>query len=143
VSALLTRVKTGIAGLDRILDGGLVDGASYIIQGQPGAGKTVLANQIAFSGMEAGRKVLYITLLAETHDRLFSSLGTFDFFDRSRLGRDITYLSVFQTLRDEGLSAVVKLIREETRRNQSTLLVFDGLLSARDRVHWISTSRHS
>jgi circadian clock protein KaiC len=135
VSANLTRVKTGVAGLDRILDGGLVDGASYIIQGQPGAGKTVLANQVAVCGMEAGRKVLYITLLAETHDRLFSSLGTFDFFDRSRLGRDITYLSVFQTLRDEGLSAVVKLIRDETRRNKSTLLVFDGLLSARDRVH--------
>jgi circadian clock protein KaiC len=134
VSTLLPRLRSGIAGLDEILGGGFVEGASYIIQGQPGAGKTIFANQIAFSNIVEGRKVLYVTLLAETHDRLFQSLSTFEFFDRSRLGRDISYMSVFQTLRDEGLSALVQLLRKETQRHKATLLVFDGLLNARDRV---------
>ena len=134
MNTLLPRLRSGIAGLDKILGGGFVEGASYIIQGQPGAGKTIFANQIAFSNIVEGRKVLYITLLAETHDRLFQSLSSFDFFDRSRLGRDISYMSVFQTLRDEGLSAVVQLLRKETQRHKATLLVFDGLLNARDRV---------
>jgi circadian clock protein KaiC len=58
-----------------------------------------------------------------------------DFFDRSQLGVAISYLSVFQTLRDEGLPAVVQLLRKEIARQGATLLVFDGLLSARDRAN--------
>lgn len=132
MTTYLPRLKTGIAGLDEILGGGFIEGASYIIQGQPGAGKTILANQVAFANIAEGRRVLYVTLLAETHDRLFQSLGTVDFFERQRLGVEITYLSVFQTLRDQGLSAVVKLLRKEIQRQKATLLVFDGLLNARD-----------
>jgi circadian clock protein KaiC len=119
--------------MDSVLGGGLVEGASYIVQGHPGAGKTIFSNQVAFANLARGGRVLYVTLLAETHDRLFQSLGTLDFFDRAQLGTNISYVSVFQTLRDEGLSAVVRLIREETARRGATLLVFDGLLNASDR----------
>jgi circadian clock protein KaiC len=130
----LTRVSTGVDGFDTILGGGLVEGASYIVQGQPGAGKTILSNQIAFAHAASGGRVLYITLLAETHDRLFQSLGTLDYFDKERLGNGISYVSVFQTLRSDGLAAVVDLLRKETKRQNATLLVFDGLLNARDRA---------
>ena len=134
MTTTLPRIDAGIPGINDILGGGFVEGASYIIQGQPGAGKTILANQMAFGAVASGRKVLYVTLLAETHDRLFQSLGTLDFFDRSRLGNGIAYVSVFQTLRDEGLSAVVSLLRQETKRQGASLLIFDGLLNARDRA---------
>jgi circadian clock protein KaiC len=120
--------------MDAVLGGGLVEGASYIVQGQPGAGKTIFSNQVAFANLLRGGKVLYVTLLAETHDRLFQALGTLDFFDRAQLGRNISYVSVFQTLREEGLSAVVSLIRQEIARRGASLLVFDGLLNARDRA---------
>lgn len=111
-----------------------MEGTSYIVQGHPGAGKTIFANQMAFASVRNGRKVLYVTLLAETHDRLFQSLGTLDFFEPAFLGTSISYVSVFQTLRADGLSAVVSLIRQEISRQGATLLVFDGLLNARDRA---------
>ncbi|MBW9091971.1 AAA family ATPase [Rhizobium wenxiniae] len=130
----LPRLLTGVPGLDQVLGGGLIEGASYIVQGSPGAGKTILSNQIAFASAARGRKVLYVTLLAETHDRLFQSLGTLNFFDQHQLGVTISYVSVFQTLRDKGLSAVVDLLRKEIRRQGASLLVFDGLLNARDRA---------
>lgn len=125
---------SGIEGLDRVLNGGFIDGASYIIQGRPGAGKTILSNQIAFARAAAGCNVLYVTLLSESHERLFQALSLLDFFDADKLGQEIIYISVFQTLRDEGLGAVVKLLRSETKRHNATLLVFDGLLNARDRA---------
>jgi circadian clock protein KaiC len=128
------RLKTGVPGFDEVLEGGFVEGAAYIIQGEPGAGKTILANQIAFSALGEGRRVLYVTLLAESHERLFQALGTLEFFDKSKLGSEIIYISVFQTLRDEGLSAVASLLRRETARHKATLLIFDGLLNARDRA---------
>ncbi|WP_094843256.1 ATPase domain-containing protein [Bordetella genomosp. 11] len=130
----LARTASGIDGLDRILHGGFVEGASYIIQGRPGAGKTILCNQIAFSHAANGGKVLYVTLLAETHERLFQAMSTLDFFNAEYLGQKVTYVSVFQSLREEGLGAVVQLLRQETRRHQATLLIFDGLLNARDRA---------
>lgn len=129
-----SRVASGISGLDQILEGGLIKGASYIVQGRPGAGKTILSNQVAFHHVANGGRVLFVTLLSESHDRLFQALGTFDFFDAQKLGEDISYVSVFQTMRQEGLDAVVKLLRHETKRRQATLLVFDGLLNARDRA---------
>src|SRR3546814_7638357 len=65
-------------------------------QGRPGAGKTILSNQIAFSRAAEGARVLYVTLLSESHERLFQALATLDFFDRSKLGDEIVYIRVFQ-----------------------------------------------
>jgi circadian clock protein KaiC len=50
------------------------------------------------------------------------------------LGQEIIYVSVFNALREEGLDAVVKLLRLETKRHDATLLIFDGLLNARERA---------
>ncbi len=130
----LKRVPSGIEGLDRVLKGGFIEGAAYIIQGLPGAGKTILSNQIAFSHTANGGKVLYVTLLAETHERLFQALATLSFYDAEKVGQDIVYISVFKALRDDGLDAIVQLLRSETKRHGATLLVFDGLLNARHRA---------
>lgn len=130
----LVRVPSEIPGLDTVLCGGLVRGASYIVQGSPGAGKTILANQLAFAHARRGQKVLYVTLLAESHDWLFESLGTLDFYDASKVGADLFYISLFQTLRDEGLPALVATLRRELLRHQCSMLVLDGLLIAKDRA---------
>ncbi|CAG9177309.1 ATPase domain-containing protein [Cupriavidus pampae] len=130
----LVRVQSGVSGLDTILCGGLVQGASYIVQGSPGAGKTILANQFAFRQVQEGGRVLYATLLAESHDRLFQALATFDFYDSAVVGRDIFYISLFTVLRDEGLPALVKALRAELARQRCTTLILDGLLIAKDRA---------
>ncbi len=45
------RVKTGIAGLDIVLDGGFLRGATVLVQGLPGAGKTTLGLQFVYYGV--------------------------------------------------------------------------------------------
>ena len=129
----LERVASDVPGLDQVLCGGLIAGSSYILQGQPGAGKTILANQIAFGRARRGEHVLYVTLLAESQDRLFQSLSTLDFFDRTKIGSDLMYMSLFSTLRDQGLPALVAALRREMTRHNCTMLILDGLLNARDR----------
>ncbi|MFN3420188.1 MAG: ATPase domain-containing protein [Armatimonadota bacterium] len=44
------KVKTGIAGLDVVLDGGFLRGATVLVQGLPGAGKTTLGLQFIYYG---------------------------------------------------------------------------------------------
>lgn len=117
-----------------MLKGGLVAGASYIVQGKPGSGKTILANQLGFNHVRHNGRVLFATLLAEPHDRLFHFLSTLSFFDRSAVGQSIQFVSAFDTLENDGLDEVVKLLRREITRQQTTLLILDGLLNARSRA---------
>ena len=78
------RRPTGVPGLDRILEGGLLVSGVYIVQGPPGAGKTILANQMCFHHASTGGHAVYVTLLAESHSRMFAHLRRMAFFDESR-----------------------------------------------------------
>jgi len=55
-------ISTGIRGLDNILGGGLTKERLYLLEGDPGAGKTTIALQFLMEGAKRGERVLYITL---------------------------------------------------------------------------------
>lgn len=57
--------STGIAGLDKILGGGLKPRRVYLIEGEPGTGKTTAGLQFLVEGASRGESVVYVTL-AET-----------------------------------------------------------------------------
>jgi circadian clock protein KaiC len=56
------RASTGIAGLDEILGGGLPTNHLYLLDGEPGSGKTTLALQFLLAGAGVGARGLYVTL---------------------------------------------------------------------------------
>src|SRR5689334_9860499 len=56
------RLSTGVEGLDDILSGGLPKGHLYLVEGDPGTGKTTLALQFLLEGVERGEGGMYITL---------------------------------------------------------------------------------
>jgi circadian clock protein KaiC len=65
----LARSQTGVPGLDDVLHGGLISNRLYLIDGNPGAGKTTLALQFLQEGVRRGERCLYVTL-SETRDEL-------------------------------------------------------------------------
>lgn len=123
---------TGITGLDLILHGGFGRGGVQIIQGDPGAGKTILGNQICFGHVAAGGRALYVTLLAESHARMLSHIGVLDFFDDTVIPDGIYYLSAFRVLEEEGLKGLLALLRREVLRRNASLVVLDGLVAAEE-----------
>lgn len=62
-------MATGISGLDDILCGGLPAGHVYLIEGDPGSGKTTLGLQFLLQGVANGEPTLYVTL-AESREEL-------------------------------------------------------------------------
>ena len=54
------RTKTGMAELDRVLGGGLVDSSAVLLSGEPGIGKSTLLLQIC-RDLSLSRKVLYVS----------------------------------------------------------------------------------
>jgi circadian clock protein KaiC len=67
--AATPRIPTGTDGLDIILGGGLPRERLYLLQGDPGVGKTTLGLRFLLAGLEAGERCLYVTL-SETKDEL-------------------------------------------------------------------------
>lgn len=63
------RFATGIPGLDGIMRGGLIPSRLYLLDGDPGAGKTTFALQYLLEGVSRGERSLYVTL-SETHEEL-------------------------------------------------------------------------
>jgi circadian clock protein KaiC len=126
------RRPTGIEGLDRILEGGLIVSGVYIVQGPPGAGKTILANQACFHHASTGAHAVYVTLLAESHSRMFAHLRRMEFFDETAIPDRVYYIGGYSALESRGLDALVTLIRGAIQKHKATLLVVDGLISAQE-----------
>lgn len=121
------RWPTTVPGLDEVLSGGLFPGALYLVTGEPGTGKTVFANQLAFGRAAAGEQCLYVTLLTESHARMTQNLQGFDFFDSDVIGTRLHYVSGTHHLRDRGLEGLYALVEEEVGRRNPTLLIIDGM----------------
>src|SRR5690242_16395890 len=116
----LERLLTGMRGLDAVLNGGLFKGGVYIVAGRPGAGKTILGNQICFTHTQLGERALFVTLLSETHGRMLANLQNMRFFDPSRIGTSLHYLNGYMTLEKDGLPGVLKLLRDGVRQHKAS-----------------------
>ena len=59
---ITSKAATGISGLDDILAGGLSRRHVFLLEGEPGTGKTTVALHFLQAGAHAGERCLYITL---------------------------------------------------------------------------------
>ena len=126
------RLPTGIPGLDTILRGGFLKAGIYIVRGDPGTGKTIFGNQFCFNHVAAGHCALYVTLLAETHDRMMQHMRTMSFFEPARIPDGLYYVNGFRVLEEDGIKGFIDLLRHEIRTHHATLLVLDGLIATRE-----------
>jgi circadian clock protein KaiC len=71
------RVRTGVSGLDEVLHGGLIPERLYLLDGNPGSGKTTLALQFLLEGVRHGEKCLFVSL-SETKEELAAGAASHD-----------------------------------------------------------------
>ena len=132
-------VKTGISGLDDVLRGGFPVHGMYLVEGQPGTGKTTLALQFLLEGQRLGERGLYVTL-SETREELLEvacshgwSLDGIDLYElesaESRLKPEEDY-TVFHPEEVE-LVETVKHVFDTVERTNPTRAVFDSLSEMR------------
>lgn len=135
------RVPTGISGLDMILNGGLPKDRLYLVQGDPGVGKTTLSLQFLLEGRRLSERCLYVTL-GETREELEGvaashgwSLDGIDVFEiqtgmnEEDLDTDESY-DVFHPSEVE-LGAVMRTLLAEAEKVKPARVVIDSLSEVR------------
>jgi len=58
----MNRVRTGIKGLDELIEGGIPEGRSVLVTGATGTGKTIFAMEYLVNGVKFGEPGIYLTL---------------------------------------------------------------------------------
>lgn len=129
----------GVEGLDDVLSGGLERGRVYLVEGNPGAGKTTIALKFLMTGAALGERCLYVTL-SETEDELRQSARSHGW---DLAGIDIYELVPPENLLDEQqqqsllyssdleLGETTKRIFEAYERVQPVRIVLDSLSEIR------------
>jgi len=130
---------TGVTGLDAVLCGGLPKGALFLVDGNPGVGKTTMATQFLLEGLRLKERCLYISL-SETKDELDAvarshgwDLKGIDVIELSAIERSLVGKSentMFQSAEVE-LNQLSKTLLEEVDRIKPSRVVVDSLSEMR------------
>lgn len=132
-------VSTGVAGLDHILGGGFLREGFYLLQGDPGSGKTTLALQFLMENGRNGDRGLYITLTETRRDLEQAcrshgwSLDAIEVSDLTRSEFNVSgesHYVVFHPSEVE-LAETTRQILAEVERVKPRHVVFDGLSELR------------
>ena len=132
-------IATGITGLDDVLGGGFTPDRVYLVEGNPGSGKTTLALQYLLAGVSQGEPGLYVTLsetkveltaVARSHGWSLDGIRLLELVaPEDELEPDNQY-SMFQPSEVE-LNETTKAILSEVERIKPKRVVIDSLSEMR------------
>ena len=132
-------ISTGVHGLDAILKGGFIKGGFYLLQGDPGSGKTTLGLQYLLKRKQEGDRVLYIAMtesrrdiemICRSHGWRIDSINLCDLVRALLSPVEQSKDSIFDPSEIE-LGDVVKVITAEIDKLTPSHLVLDGLSELR------------
>lgn len=123
---MIKRIKTGIDGLNEVIEGGFPKGSLILLAGEPGTGKTVFSIQFLTKGCELGEPGVYASF-AEAKDTLINN-------SFRHLGVDLAKFEAegklkvldFTAMREEAVSTILEMILREVEALKAERLVIDS-----------------
>jgi len=119
-------LPSGVPGLDTVLGGGLPEYSFNLIAGGPGAGKTTLAQQIAFSRATPEAPALYFTVLGEPPLKMLRHVQQYSFFDENKVGGAVRFVNLSAEAMDRDLGSIMKRMLAEVEEVHPGTVVVDS-----------------
>ncbi len=136
----MRRISTGNRDADLILDGGFPVNSINVIMGQPGCGKTIFVEQLAFANLSRERPVLYLTTISEPLPKVLTYLQEFSFARQEAVGTEIIYESIADAV-TEGPQHLPERVFELLQTYRPSIIVFDSFKAIGDLMPDIVTWR--
>jgi len=106
-----TRIRSGIPGLDNLIEGGFRDKTCVVLVGSSGTGKTTFTIQYVLHGLENGEQGLYVSL-EESPDQIMREAELMGFDLRKHHEKDLFFIHLkgknFKKMIEEQLPQLVK-----------------------------------
>jgi circadian clock protein KaiC len=119
-------LPSGVPGLDAVLGGGLPEYSFNLIAGDPGAGKTTLAQQIVFSRASAESPAIYFTVLGEPPLKMLRHVQHYGFFDNAKVGEAVRFVNLSAEAMDHDLDSIMKRMLAEVEELHPATVVVDS-----------------
>jgi circadian clock protein KaiC len=120
------KIKTGCAGLDEVLYGGIPTNTISVIMGAPGTGKTILAEQIAFANATVDAPALYLTTMSEPLEKFIVHGQSYGFFDQEKIGTSVFFEDLGLTLREQGVDKLPEIITDLLAARRARFVFIDS-----------------
>ncbi|MFZ3077940.1 MAG: ATPase domain-containing protein [Candidatus Aenigmatarchaeota archaeon] len=116
------RIPTGISGLDKMIQGGLVKGTATLVSGGTGTGKTIFCCQFIWEGLMRGENCLFITF-EESPEDIITDVRNFgwdfeDYIKKKKLF--LEYHDPFQ------VTNITSLLVEKIKQNNISRVAIDS-----------------
>jgi circadian clock protein KaiC len=121
------RLKSGIPGLDEMIEGGFPFPSVILVAGSAGSGKTTFAQKFLFSGAEAGEQGLFISTLSEPAQWMLRYVSRFEFAKAEYYGREMVYYDLGDAIRSHTASELLGLIDDKVAEVMPQRIVIDPI----------------
>jgi len=121
------RIKSGISGLDEMIEGGFLEGHILLVAGDAGSGKTTFASQFIYEGAASyGENGMFISF-EEPKDMIFENMKRFS-WDFARLEKEnkIVFLE-YPTQDVEHFLSHESIIRDTIEENKIKRVAIDTI----------------
>jgi circadian clock protein KaiC len=124
--SMRSKLSAGHPAIDTVLGGGIPRDSLYVLTGPPGAGKTILAQQISFTAARAGMRVVYFTNVSEPHAKIVEHIRNFAFYEPDHLGDSIQIYNITSQVRNKGFKETLDFIVDTVRNEKVDLVIIDS-----------------
>jgi circadian clock protein KaiC len=129
----LSRVPTGIIGLDEMIEGGFPFPSTILVAGTAGAGKTIFSTQFLCEGARNNESCVFFSTMSESTQWMLRFLNNFKFIDRSYFGDAIKFVDMGPMLADETAPLkVLYFIEQQIEEYMPQRIVVDPLTIIED-----------